>query len=64
MRQQVDTDADGADFRRRLKDAAGNFGRMQRQPEREAADAATDDKNVVHVSSPAVQRAVKPMKHD
>ena len=43
MRQQIDADADRLDLGRGLEDAAGNAGRVQRQPERQAADAAADD---------------------
>ena len=50
MRQQVDADADRPDFGGRLEDPAGNSGRVQRQPERQSANAGADDDDVVHVS--------------
>ena len=41
-----------ADF----EDAAGNAGAVQRQPERQSADAGSDDNDVVHV--PYRRRAI------
>ena len=43
MRQQIDADADRADFGGGLKYPAGNSGRVQRQPERQPANAGADD---------------------
>ena len=53
MRQQIDADADRADFGRELEYSAGDSGRVQRQPERQPANTGADDNDVVHVSSPA-----------
>ena len=52
MRQQIDADADRADLGNGLVDAAGNPGLVQRQSERQAADAGADDDDLVHVSVP------------
>src|ERR1700722_10844349 len=51
VRQEVDADTYRADFRRGLEDATGHVGRVQRQTQGQAANAATDDQDVVHVSS-------------
>src|SRR5579871_2948094 len=53
MRQEVDADADRANFRRGFENTAADFGGMQRKAERQATDAAADNQDVVHVSSPA-----------
>ena len=45
MRQQVDADAERLDLGRGLEDAAGDAGLVQRQREREPADAAADDQD-------------------
>jgi hypothetical protein len=47
MRQEVDADAQRLDLRRRLEDAAGNAAPLQHQAERQPANAAADDENVV-----------------
>src|SRR5580698_5723124 len=52
VRQEVDADTDRPDFRRGLEDAAGNVDRVQRQTQGQAANAATDDQDIVHVPSP------------
>src|ERR1700731_3506758 len=51
MRKQIDTDADRADFSRRLEYSTGNSRRVQRQPQRQPANAGPDDDDVVHISS-------------
>ena len=48
VRQQVDADAQRPDLRRRLEDVAGDAGLVQRQREREPADAAADDQHLGH----------------
>src|SRR5436305_8720333 len=52
VRQQIDADPDGLDLGCRLEDPAGNVRRVQREPQRQPADAAADDNDVVHVSVP------------
>ena len=42
MRQEVDPNTDRADFGCGFEDAAGNFGRVQRKPERQSANAGAD----------------------
>src|SRR5258706_14088662 len=46
VRQQVHADAERLYFRRGLEHAAGDARLLQRQREREAADAAADDENL------------------
>ncbi len=65
VRQQVDADPDRPDFGGRFENAAGNAGRVQRQPERQSADAGPDDDDVVHVSfRQRFIEAIAGMKHD
>ena len=52
MRQQIDADADRPDLGGGFENAAGNSGLVQRQPERQPADAGADDDDLVHVSFP------------
>src|SRR5262249_49765985 len=52
MRKQVDTDANCLQLGSGLVDAAGYSGLMERECERQAADAGTDDDDLVHVSTP------------
>ena len=40
------------DFGSGLENAAGNSGRVQRQPERQPANAGADDDDFVHISFP------------
>jgi hypothetical protein len=51
MRKQIDADADRANFSRRLEYSAGNSRRVQRQSQRQPANAGSDDDDIVHVSS-------------
>ena len=53
MRKQIDADADRLDLGRRLKNPAWNSSAMQRQPQRQSADAGPDDNDVVHCPLPA-----------
>jgi hypothetical protein len=46
VRQQVDPDAERLDLRRGLEDAAGDALPVQRERERQPADAAADDEDV------------------
>src|SRR5579872_4714938 len=48
MRQQVDADANRPDLGNRLEYPAGNAGLLQRQSQRQAADAGADDDDLVH----------------
>ena len=45
VRKNVDADTNGLEFRRRLKDPAGNAGAMQHQAQSQAADAGADNQN-------------------
>ena len=59
MRKQIDADADLLDLGRGLENPARDAGLMQREPQRQPANAGTDDDDVVvHVSSRHVQGAV------
>ena len=49
VREQIDADADRLDLGRRFEYPAGNSGGVQRQPERQSANAGADDDDVVHV---------------
>jgi hypothetical protein len=51
MRKQIDADPDRPDFSRRFKYPTGNSGGVQREPQRQSADAGPDDDDVVHVCS-------------
>ena len=57
VRQEVDADPDGADLRRRLVDEGRDAGAVQRQRERQPADAGADDGDVVHRAHSAVMPA-------
>ena len=48
VRQQVDADPERLDLRRGLEDSAGDAGLVQRQREREPADAAANDQYRFH----------------
>src|ERR1700742_4605813 len=52
MRKQIDADSDWPDLGGGLEYPAGNPGRMQRKPKRQAANAAAENDDVVHVSIP------------
>ena len=52
MRQEVDADADRSQLSDGLENPAGDAGLMQRDPERQPANAGTDDDDLVaHLSS-------------
>src|SRR6266700_361336 len=51
MWKQIDADPDRPDFGRRFKYPAGNPGGVQREPQRQSADAGPDNNDVVHVCS-------------
>ena len=50
VRQHVDTEAKPLDLGRQLVDPAINSRAVQREGERQAADAAADDDHVFHLS--------------
>jgi hypothetical protein len=52
VRKQVDADADRLDLGDGFEDPAGNPGLVQRQPQRQSADAGAEDDDLVHVSIP------------
>ena len=52
MRQEVDADTDRPQFGSGFEDPARDAGLMQRDPERQPANAGTDDDDLVHVSVP------------
>jgi hypothetical protein len=53
MRKQIDADTDRLDFGSGFKNAAGDAGFVQRQPERQPADPGADDNDLVHISFPS-----------
>jgi hypothetical protein len=64
MGQEIDADPDRAEFGRGFEYFAGNAGRMQREPERQSANPAADDDDVVHVPPRIYRNAVPAMKHE
>jgi hypothetical protein len=64
MRQQVDSDADRSDFRGGFKNPARNSGGVQRKPQRQPANAGSDDDDLVHVFHPGALLAIAGMKHE
>jgi len=51
VREQINPDAHGFYFGSRFKYPAADSGLMQREPERQSANAGADDNDIVHVSS-------------
>ena len=51
VREQIDADADRPDFGGRLEYPAGNAALVQRKPQRQSANAGSDDDDVVHLPS-------------
>src|SRR5712691_8900540 len=51
VREQIDADADRPDLGGRLEYPAGNAALLQRKPERQSANAGSDDDDVVHAPS-------------
>ena len=51
VREQVDADADRPDLGGRFEDPAGKAALLQRKPERQSANAGSDDDDVVHTPS-------------
>ena len=54
VRQEIDADADRPQLSGGFKNPARDAGPMQRDPERQPANAGADDDDLVHVSVPIV----------